>query len=274
MIAWYRFVYAGLFCLPLIVAGQSPLTFSTENNRKGVSLYVSNTAYCPISMSLDLDMDNTVFDYDKQPFFVVPARARHFKLGDIRIYDPRQAWHYSYKVKQFCSGDLRLTGYDSLYEYALPWQKDLSFPVIQGYDGSFSHQGIYALDFAMPEGTPITAARDGIVIEVIQQFNVACLDDSCKNRGNHVVIYQPDGSMATYGHIRYQGSIVNVGDTVKRGDLLAYSGNTGYSAGPHLHFSCSLPGVGQQPTIATKFIVHQGTPAGYLLKGELYKKEE
>lgn len=273
MIVLYRVLYTGLFCISLNVEGQSPLTFSSENNSRGASLYVSNDAYCPISMSLDLTMDNASFDYDKQAFFVIPARALRFKLGDIKIYDRRQAWRYVYKLKQSCYGDLRLGGYDSLYEYELPWQKNLSFPVIQGYDGSFSHQGQYALDFAMPEGTPVMAAREGIVMEVTQQFDTACLDDSCKARSNRIVVYQPDGTMATYAHIRYQGAAVHVGDTVKKGDLLAYSGNTGYSSRPHLHFNCSRPGLGNSTTIATKFITHPGASPGYLQNGELYKKQ-
>jgi murein DD-endopeptidase MepM/ murein hydrolase activator NlpD len=260
------------FLAPRFAPAQHALLFSAEKTRKGEAIYASNNAYCPVTLALDLQMDNAAFVYNKEPFFVIPARTQHYKLGEVTVYDWRQKWSYTYKVTS-CYGDLRTAVYDSLYEYALPYQKDSAFRIVQGYSGSFSHQHQNALDFGMHEGTAVLAAREGIVIEVVQQFTEACLEDSCKKKGNYVTVYHSDGTMASYVHIRYNGAVVKPGDIVKPGDLIAYSGNTGYSSGPHLHFDCFLPNVGEKRTIPTKFIIGNGLPADYLAQGNVYRKD-
>ena len=54
--------------------------------------------------------------------------------------------------------------------------------------------------------------------------------------GNFVAIEHRDGTFATYYHLKKDGVLVRIGESVDRGDQLGYSGNTGYSSGPHLHF--------------------------------------
>lgn len=109
---------------------------------------------------------------------------------------------------------------------------------VQTGPGPFSHQGsqAYAVDFAMPVGSPVVAARDGIV--------VATKDDSDRggpwrdyaDLANYVRIQHADGTQGLYLHLMQHGVLVKVGQRVKRGQLIARSGNTGWSALPHLHF--------------------------------------
>jgi murein DD-endopeptidase MepM/ murein hydrolase activator NlpD len=54
---------------------------------------------------------------------------------------------------------------------------------------------------------------------------------------NHIIIMHNDGTFAIYNHLMRYGVSVNVGDKVKKGYPIGYSGNTGYSSGPHLHFA-------------------------------------
>ncbi|MFF2092645.1 murein hydrolase activator EnvC family protein [Paenibacillus sp. NPDC058174] len=82
------------------------------------------------------------------------------------------------------------------------------------------------MDFAVPQGTPIYAAEGGVVI-VSQVWS---------GYGNCIIIDHGNGLWTLYGHIKNNGLLVSKGDTVKRGQKIAESGNTGISTGPHLHF--------------------------------------
>lgn len=114
----------------------------------------------------------------------------------------------------------------------------------QGFGGSFSHTdpaNRYALDFALPQGTPVLAARDGVVTEVRDDFREAERDPSRFGGGANLVrIRHADGSTAVYAHLAPGGVAVRVGQSVRTGDPLGRSGNTGLSTGPHLHFAVQL----------------------------------
>ncbi len=89
------------------------------------------------------------------------------------------------------------------------------------------------LDIAGPTGTPILAAADGVVIT--SEWHDG-------GYGNLVEIEHPDGSITLYAH--NSQNRVSVGEVVKKGQLIAFMGSTGYSTGPHLHFEVHLPGQG------------------------------
>lgn len=85
------------------------------------------------------------------------------------------------------------------------------------------HNGI---DIAAPEGTPVKAADDGVVVGV---------GKSDYAYGKWVAIKHYNGLTTLYGHFSYIG--VNTGQTVKRGDIIGRVGETGFATGPHLHFT-------------------------------------
>jgi murein DD-endopeptidase MepM/ murein hydrolase activator NlpD len=91
------------------------------------------------------------------------------------------------------------------------------------------HPGHKGIDIAVPVGTPVLAASDGVVTFVGQQ----------RGYGNHVEVRDADGSVTTYSHL--SAFDATVGQPVKAGQLIARSGNTGHSTGPHLHFEVKLP---------------------------------
>lgn len=125
---------------------------------------------------------------------------------------------------------------DSSYVYALPYEEGKSYRLVQGYFGPFSHKERAALDFKMKRGTKITAARGGIVVRVKEDGDRGGWNRKYRPYGNNIVIQHEDGSRAGYWHLQLNGALVNVGDTVKKGQVIALSGKTGYSAMPHLHF--------------------------------------
>ncbi len=118
--------------------------------------------------------------------------------------------------------------------YRLPWPGGVGHLCVQGNHGIVSHHEgeEFAYDFAMPVGSPVSAARAGEVSGVEQDRE----GYGPGQLGNAVTIDHEDGTAAVYAHIRRGGSRVRVGDRVARGQVIAESGNIGNSMMPHLHF--------------------------------------
>jgi murein DD-endopeptidase MepM/ murein hydrolase activator NlpD len=128
--------------------------------------------------------------------------------------------------------------HDDGYLYRLPYADDAGFPIIQGYGAKLSHHGAerYTLDFGMPVGTPVHAARDGVVVLVEDSHELGCGREECGRFANFVVVLHSDGTTGEYFHLARGSVQVRPGDRVARGQWLARSGNTGFSTAPHLHF--------------------------------------
>jgi len=110
--------------------------------------------------------------------------------------------------------------------------------VVQGYQGKLTHEGRdeYAVDFAMKKGTPICAARAGVVVGLKEDSRAGGASEEFRDQANYVCIAHIDGTIAEYHHLHYHGVLVEIGQRVEAGQRIAISGNTGYSTGPHLHF--------------------------------------
>lgn len=159
------------------------------------------------------------------------------------------------QVKQLQKGVIKD---DTSYVYALPYAGGKSFRVIQGYFSRFTHKERAALDFNMKRGTNITAAREGVVVRVKEDGTLGGLKKKYRSHGNNIVIQHSDGSRAGYWHLQHDGALVNVGDTVKGGQVIALSGKTGYAAVPHLHFLVWTSQNGQWQQVATRFQTSRG----------------
>jgi murein DD-endopeptidase MepM/ murein hydrolase activator NlpD len=96
----------------------------------------------------------------------------------------------------------------------------------QIYNGK-GHTGV---DLRASIGTPILSAASGVVAGVANTDSVK----GCYSYGKWIMVKHSNGLSTLYGHLSVQS--VSTGQTVSRGQILGYSGNTGYSTGPHLHF--------------------------------------
>jgi len=125
-------------------------------------------------------------------------------------------------------------------EYVYPL-RGAPLHITQGFGGGFSHtdaENRYAVDFAVDEGTPVLAARDGVVMQFESGITGparGAVDDVA--RTNFVRVLHDDGTMALYAHLQRDGVTVRLGEHVRRGQIIGFSGNTGASSGPHLHFA-------------------------------------
>ena len=93
-----------------------------------------------------------------------------------------------------------------------------------------------SIDFIVPEGTEIFAALDGEITSIRDDDKTGGPDKKFLMGGNFIVIKHSNQEFTHYLHLKYKGVLVKVGEKVKAGQLIGYSGNTGYSFKPHLHF--------------------------------------
>ncbi len=162
---------------------------------------------------------------------------------------------------------------DSSYVYQLPFESSGSHLLVQGYFSKYTHKNRAALDFKMKKGTRICAARGGVVIRVKEDGDRGGWNKKYRPYGNVIIIQHDDHSRAGYWHLQHNGALVNVGDTVKQGQVIGLSGKTGYTFFPHLHFiTWRSDGKGQWKQVGTRFQTNKGIR--YLRPFRFYRKQK
>ena len=124
-------------------------------------------------------------------------------------------------------------------KYFLPVK--LSDQIVVTYHSSPAHKEEWlqnAVDFLTSCGTPILAALSGTALRVKQDSDTGGDTKDFDRYGNFIEIKHANDECSIYEHIKKGGSLVKEGDEVKAGDIIGYSGNTGWMGGlgPHLHF--------------------------------------
>jgi murein DD-endopeptidase MepM/ murein hydrolase activator NlpD len=127
-------------------------------------------------------------------------------------------------------------GYEAAEDspYVLPYPPGTAVKISQGNCSATSHRGKdrYAYDFAMDIGNQIVAIRAGTVTELEESKSDG---NGCADGANYIRVRHSDGSEALYVHLTKDGVIPALSDSVTQGQVIARSGNTGCSGGPHLH---------------------------------------
>ncbi|WP_308116427.1 M23 family metallopeptidase [Chryseobacterium sp. GVT01B] len=274
-----KITFLGSLICSLWAFSQKSAKMYYEHTKDIITYYADNIEIYPISITFSEqpETENLKSPEAFKMIRVLPPKSIKNKIAYFVVNDNRKGW----KIKKMpayytLAGDATIKTYDADYTYDLPFQKGKSFNVYQGYNGIFSHQNENSLDFVMPEGTEITAAREGKVIDAVQNNNTGCPTSSCANQANYISILHSDGTIAQYFHLKQNGVKVKIGDEVKKGDLIGLSGNTGWTNGPHLHFQCFLPDPSkpkQKNTLKTLFRTGNGTKTEYLTEKKTYSKE-
>lgn len=216
-----------------------PFSIETEKEGEGHRIVARNNGPAPVSVKVSLPSSRNITPDRPFPVFaVVPPGGGTLYLARIR---PAMAGvGYTFNTQSsWMLGDFNARqSPDAMYR--LPYKDGTAFPIGQAPGGPITtHTGqdsLYAVDIGMPEGAPVVAARDGVVIytEASQVYGGQSPDMMTK--ANEVRILHMDGTIAVYAHLAHGGVYVYPGQRVTAGTQIGLAGSTGFSSGPHLHF--------------------------------------
>jgi len=230
------------------------LSIHLEQTRRSVGFLGENDCHAPLFVELSFPTLQNVGTSQPLPLQAVLPPKSQRALLTLQAIDPRRAWSYRWATLVFVG--VSPPQPDPAYRYAFPFGGSQPRRLVQGVDGALTHNGIhrFAFDFDMPIGTPVLAARDGTVLRVTDGFGEGRFEPRYRDRSNTVFVLHSDGSIADYGHLS-AGIPVAEGARVEAGDLLGLSGNSGYTQGPHLHFSVRTQRPGAEgETVEIRFL--------------------
>lgn len=226
-------------------------------NRVTLIAHLTNCSEATITVTMNLvNMAPSV----TLPLTIDAKGRSRFELLTVQAIDPRQPFSYRYDYKWRPGKRSGIS--TSSFVYALPYVEE-SHRVVQGPGGTFSHQAgsgsENAIDFSMPAGSKVCAARDGMIVALWQESDIGGADPTNRPFANYVVVTHEDGTFGEYYHLKKNGVLVSLGQKVKMHDPIALSGNTGYSSRPHLHFAvfCNIDGK-ERITIPVQFRTKSG----------------
>lgn len=201
-----------------------------------VELQAANLREVPLTLTLSVRTRDMLADGPATVTETLPPlQSRRVML--LRPKDANAAGRY--RIRYDWTVGNKDAVHDDDYLYRLPYAAGRSYRVLQGYGSRFSHTGLeqFAVDFGMREGTPVHAARDGVVARLEEAHSIGCWESGCGRYANYVVILHDDGTTGEYYHLQKDGVLVEIGDRVTAGEKIALSGNTGHTTTPHLHFA-------------------------------------
>ncbi len=209
------------------------LAMASDDDR--VDFRARNLSDFPVTLRLRVWPDNLVSDDGNRRLATLEAGEERLLLQYRPRREGRATW-YRYRFRSnYGRHDVR---HDDDYLYRPPYEGGKRYRILQGFGSRFSHTGneTYAVDFDMPVGSPVHAARGGVVVHKVEEHGEGCWASRCAPKANFVVVLHDDGSTGEYYHLVRDGVLVEPGERVERGQHIARSGNSGHSTMPHLHF--------------------------------------
>ncbi len=213
----------------------APVCIEAVQGDSRLSFFASNHTNAPYSIRVAFEELENLEALVPLPLrAVVPAGDRRV-VGRFKTIDDAKGTRFHYRFRAALGSSQARPS--ARQRYRIPFGGDRPRLLSQGVGGRHTHTGKsrWAFDFAMPWGTPVLAARGGIVVEVVDVHVAGGVGARFYDKANRVGVLHSDGSLAMYAHLRH-GAKVKVGDRVQTGDRVGFSGDTGFSTGPHLHF--------------------------------------
>ena len=213
----------------------APVCLEAVQDDAVLTFHADNQTAAPYSVRVVFEELENLKPLVPLPLRAVLSPGDRQQIGKFQAVDPAAGTHFRYRFGAALGSSLARQ--DRRYRYRMPFGGSERRVLAQGVGGRHSHSGPskWSFDFAMPWGTPVLAARAGSVVEVVEGHLSAGTTPRFYDKANRVTVLHTDGTLAMYAHLR-PGAVVSVGESVKTGDLLGFSGDTGYSTGPHLHF--------------------------------------
>ena len=231
-----RFLFGFVFLLACRVFADDHTGFRViqKKDADGVTLVMESDYCAEYTVTLEATLKNMTSSR-AVPFTVDSAGRRTFTLA--RFSQTGAPWSYNYVYHWNYGSRRSSTNNDA--DYAMPFEPG-RYVVMQGPGGTYSHfkgsGSENAVDWGVPEGTVVCAARAGRVVGVRDDSTFSGPDPKYKPLGNYVIIKHSDGTFADYHHLKTGGALVKIGDEVTTGQRIALSGATGFASKPHLHF--------------------------------------
>ena len=222
-----------LLAVPAALSAKPFVVVTEEKQGDQVSLYATLQNTTCVSFEMTLTLTNMK---SSAPLPIVRDLTQEKTLlTTLTKINPAEKWSFKYRFRLVVGrGNARP---DLAHVYKLPFSPESKFPLRSGYGGRAERQvaaNEYFLSWNMPEGTPVLAAREGTVVGIRDDSNEHGLTDEFRTRANLIVIEHADGTLAEYVHLKHQGVVVKLGQAVKTGELIGYSGNTGFTRTPNL----------------------------------------
>ena len=207
---------------------------------KTIEFTAHNEFYAPIEVRLEFTEITGVSypDPDQILRFVIDPRSDQLLLT-LDVLESVDIPNVEYLFEYMAGDPTAVHQPDN--NYRIPFSLGKYFPITQAYPDTATHKTIdsmHAVDIAMPIGTDVLAARDGVVFDIAADNYRGGLNLSRDGQAANIVrILHDDGTFSLYAHLNWNSIRVKPGDRVRAGQYIADSGNTGFSSGPHLHFA-------------------------------------
>ncbi|AHC16814.1 M23 family metallopeptidase [Salinispira pacifica] len=276
---------SGIFILILILGGillPQPLqaqpdqndlvrVYGEQQDDYSIRFYADNNLIIPAYVVVTFENLVNLSPDTEMPFSVqLESGAEKQYLFSLNPGDgDRLSYRFSYT---FSRGNPQSVSPDGSFLYTFPYTHGSKHRITQGFNGRFTHMddNRYAVDFDLEVGTPVVAARSGLVVEVKEDSNIGGRSVNYGRHGNYILIMHEDGTFGNYVHLKQNGALVEVGQEVEQGEQIGLSGNTGRSSGPHLHFDVRIPlENGRMQSIPIRFRGRDGEPI-QPEEGEIY----
>lgn len=267
-----------LNALYYLVGFSSTFQFINSNNlltyqydKEQSKLTIKNKSICPsivISIPKKLNKERLSLSSQNENIYInsdikktlIPARTS--VLLDTKIFPYDQAKNF---IKWGKEGNT-----DKLENMDLPVKG--KFKIANGFQEGTHQYGIqnhYAVDILLPRNTPIYSISDGQVVEVVSNFGEGKPIVRYLNKSNTIRVCDPKtGKTFSYVHLAKNSNTVSVGDIIKTGDLIALSGNSGFSTEPHIHFSISYIDDETLEYRSIPFLLNNKTPKSGIIVGQ------
>ena len=224
-----------------------PALFTDE-----ATLVVQNAKHYPQVLKIDLFNDDNRNEPVANALVTLPPNSKITeRIKPIAGKTIKQSvyWYYVRGIGDF-------TKSEDANGYKIPFASDIQALICQ-----YPHGNDPAIDFCVPKGTSVRAAKAGTVIWTVDEHGDGGPDIKFAGKANLVEVVHDDGSRALYAHLQKGTITVKAGDVVFAGDIIGEVGISGQTSGPHLHFHVVKLNQSMQDTfIEPKFTTSDGKP--------------